>query len=152
MRPASGAFEDPTVTATLGASGFRTDLHARGFAFAADEPASVGGTESAPTPYDYLGAALAACTAMTLRMYAARKRLPLESVDVTVTHAKVHAEDCANCTAPDAKLDRLTRTVTLHGDLTPEQRQRLLEIADRCPVHRTLESEIQVVTALLPAG
>ena len=148
--PAAGAFGDPTVTAHLGATGFRTEMHARGFAFAADEPASIGGTESAPTPYDYLGSALAACTAMTLRMYAGRKRLPLESVDVTVTHAKVHAEDCANCKDAGAKLDQLTRTVTLHGALSDEQRQRLLEIADRCPVHRTLESEIHVVTALLP--
>ncbi|OZC02678.1 bifunctional alpha/beta hydrolase/OsmC family protein [Rubricoccus marinus] len=140
------AYADPTVRAHLGASGFRTVMRARGFKFAADEPTSIGGTETAPTPYDYLGAALAACTAMTLRMYAGRKGLPMDSVDVTVTHAKVHAEDCANCEASGVKLDRLTRTITIHGDLTGAQRQRLLEIADRCPVHRTLESEIDVVT------
>ena len=143
---ASGAYVDPTVTARIGASGFRTEMTARGFAFVADEPASIGGTETAPTPYDYLGAALAACTAMTLRMYAGRKKLPLEGVDVTVAHAKVHAADCADCEASGAKLDQLTRTVTVHGDLTDAQRQRLLEIADLCPVHKTLESEVRVVT------
>lgn len=141
------AYDDPAVTARIGASGFRTEMTARGLTFFADEPASIGGTETAPTPYDYLGAALAACTAMTLRMYAGRKKLPLEGVDVTVTHAKVHAADCLDCeTASNAKLDQLTRTITIHGDLDPATRQRLLQIADRCPVHRTLESEIRVVT------
>ena len=146
---ASRGYADPTVTARIGASGFRTDLHARGFAFTADEPAGIGGTETAPTPYDYLGAALAACTAMTLRMYAGRKGLALEGVDVAVTHARVHAEDCANCEASGAKgavLDQLTRTVTVRGDLTDAQRQRVLEVADLCPVHKTLEGEVRVVT------
>ncbi len=144
---ASGGYADPTVTAQLGASGFRTDLGARGFVFHADEPARIGGTETAPTPYDYLGAALGACTAMTLRMYATRKKLPLESIDVAVTHAKVHADDCAECeTASGATLDQLTRTVTVRGDLTDAQRQRLLEIADLCPVHKTLEGTVRVVT------
>ena len=145
-KPTATQYDDPTLTASIDGSGFLTRMHVRGFDLAADEPASIGGTETAPTPYDYLGASLAACTAMTLRMYADRKGLPLEGVDVTVTHAKVHARDCAECETKDAKLDQLTRTITVHGDLDDKTRQRLLEIADRCPVHRTLEGEIRVVT------
>ncbi len=87
---------------------------------------------------------------MTLRMYADRKGLPLDAVDVAVTHAKVHADDCATCATAEGHLDRLTRTITLHGALDGAQRARLVEIADRCPVHRTLESEIHVVTTLAP--
>ncbi len=139
-------YDDPTVTASIGASGFRTDLEARGFRLVADEPRTIGGTETGPTPYDLLGMALGACTAMTLRMYADRKNLDLEAVSVDVTHAKVHANDCAECLTADGHLDRLTRTIRLTGDLEDDQRARLLEIADRCPVHRTLEGEINVVT------
>ena len=139
-------YTDPTVTARTGPTGFRTELTARGFELVADEPASVGGTETAPTPYDYLGMALAACTSMTVQMYARRKGLKLDDVQVSVTHAKVHASDCEHCETTDGHLDRLTRTVTLTGDLTDAERDRLLEIANRCPVHRTLENEIDVVT------
>ncbi len=139
-------YDDPVVTAEIGASGFQTALRARGFAVTADEPSSVGGTESGPTPYDLLAMALGACTAMTVRMYADRKAIPLESVGVTVTHDRVHADDCGACQTPGARLDRLTRVVRLDGPLAPATRERLLEIADRCPVHRTLESEVQVVT------
>ena len=141
-----GAYDDPTVTAEVGASGFRTALAARGFEVVADEPASVGGTESGPTPYDLLGMALGACTAMTLRMYADRKSLPLAGVRVEVAHAKVHADDCERCATEGGRLDRLTRTIRLSGDLSDSDRQRLVEIADRCPVHRTLEGEVDVVT------
>ena len=149
--PASSTdYADPTVRVSLGASGFRTAMQVRGFHLVADEPASVGGTEAGPTPYDYLGMALGACTAMTLRMYADRKDLPLGAVVVDVTHAKIHADDCAACETEDGSLDRLTRTVRLDGDLDNAQRARLLEIADRCPVHRTLESEIHVATTLAP--
>ncbi|WP_412067586.1 alpha/beta fold hydrolase [Rubrivirga sp. IMCC43871] len=144
--PAANYDDDPTVTATIGASGFRTVLAARGFTIVADEPARVGGTETGPTPYDLLGMALGACTSMTLRMYADRKGLALKGVVTEVSHAKVHADDCAHCATSTGHLDRLTRTIRLDGDLTDEQRQRLLEIADRCPVHRTLEGEIDVVT------
>ena len=142
----AGGFGDATVTATVGGAGLRTGLRVRGFDLAADEPASVGGTESGPTPYDYLGAALATCTAMTLRLYADRKGLPLAGAAVDVTHGRVHASDCARCEAEGGHIDRLTRTVRLDGDLDDRQRARLLEIADRCPVHRTLEGEIDVVT------
>ena len=140
------AYDEPTVWARIGKSGLRTALSARGFSLTADEPAKIGGTETGPTPYDLLGLALGACTAMTLRLYADRKDLPLDAVSVAVTHERVHADDCAACETSDGYLDRLFRIVSIRGDLDKGQRARLLEIADRCPVHRTLEGEIDVVT------
>ena len=112
----------------------------------ADEPVSAGGLDSGPSPYDFLLAALGACTSMTLRLYAEHKKIPLERVSVTLSHAKIHAADCAECETKDGKIDRIERVLTLTGDLTDEQRVRLLEIADKCPVHRTLTSEINIRT------
>lgn len=114
----------------------------------ADEPLAAGGADSGPGPYDYLLAALGTCTAMTLRMYARQKKWPLEKVTVRLVHDKIYAADCATCETKEGKLDRLERTVTLEGPLDDTQRQRLLEIADRCPVHRTLTSEILIQTRL----
>ena len=111
----------------------------------ADEPLKYGGSNLGPTPYDLLLMSLGACTSMTLRMYANRKKLPLEDVQVRLLHERVHAEDCVDC---KDKIERITRRITLIGELDDEQRQRLLEIADRCPVHRTLESDPQIVTEL----
>jgi uncharacterized OsmC-like protein/fermentation-respiration switch protein FrsA (DUF1100 family) len=112
----------------------------------ADEPAAVGGLGSGLTPYDLLLAALGACTSMTLRLYAERKALPLERVSVRLQHERIHAADCANCETKEGMLDRIDRTVKLHGDLDEDQRRRLLEIADKCPVHRTLTSEVEIRT------
>lgn len=144
------AYADPTVTTVLGPDGFRTAVHARGFTLTADEPAGVGGTEAGPTPYDLLAAALGACTGMTLRLYAARKGWPLTGVTVRLTHDRAHAADCEACEGGDARMDRLTRHLALAGPLTDEQRRRLAEIADRCPVHQTLERGFRVETVLEP--
>ena len=115
---------------------------------AADEPLAVGGGETGPGPYEYLLAALGTCTAMTLRMYARQKNWPLHKVTVRLAHDKIYATDCATCETKEGKIDRLERTITLEGPLDAAQRQRLLEIADRCPVHRTLTSEIVIETEL----
>ncbi len=114
--------------------------------FLADEPVKVGGLDSGPGPYDLLLAGLGACTSMTVRMYAELKKLPLARVSVRLSHEKIHASDCAECETKDGKVDRIDRTITFEGDLDAGQRQRLLEIADKCPVHRTLKSEIEIRT------
>jgi uncharacterized OsmC-like protein len=111
-----------------------------------DEPASAGGRETGPTPYDLLLGALGACTSMTLGMYARRKGWPLKNVSVSLRHSKAHGSDCADCDAKDVGLDRIDREIHLEGRLTAEQRARLIEIADKCPVHRTLTSTIQIKT------
>ena len=115
----------------------------------ADEPASVGGDDLGLNPYELLQAALGACTTMTLRMYADLKKLPLHRVSVDLHHEKVHAEDCADCDKTAAKIDRIERVITLEGDLDEAQRDRLLAIADKCPVHRTLHGTIEVRTRLV---
>lgn len=114
----------------------------------ADEPVDVGGLNSGPSPYDLLLAALGACTSMTLRMYADRKSIALEHVSVTLRHAKIHAADCANCETTAGQVDRIERLISLDGDLDDATRARLLEIADKCPVHRTLTSEVDIQTEL----
>ena len=141
----AGSYDDAGAVARTGA-GLTTAVASRGFALLADEPASMGGIESGPTPYDYLAAGLAACTSMTLRMYADRKQLPLDDVETTVTFERVHAKDCADCEHTDGRIERFTRTVALRGELDRATRERLLSIADRCPVHRTLEGQIEVRT------
>jgi uncharacterized OsmC-like protein/pimeloyl-ACP methyl ester carboxylesterase len=112
----------------------------------ADEPAAVGGADSGPGPYDYVLAGLGACTSMTMRMYAERKSLPLDRVTVTLSHSKIHAEDCAECETRMGMLDQFDRVIAMEGALDAEQRKKLMEIADKCPVHRTLTSEIHIVT------
>jgi putative redox protein len=139
--------EQPEVVVTE-KGGFAQSITAGKHHFNADEPLSVGGTDTGPTPYDLLLSALGACTSMTLRLYAQRKGIPLEGIRVRLRHSKIHAVDCAECTERNAKMDHVERTIELFGDLTPEQRTRLLEIADKCPVHRTLSATIQVSSRL----
>jgi len=112
----------------------------------ADEPVAVGGEDSGLGPYDFVLAGLGACTSMTMRMYADRKSLPLERVTVTLKHSKIHAQDCAECETKEGMLDQIDRTIAMEGALDAEQRKRLMEIADKCPVHRTLTSEISILT------
>ena len=112
----------------------------------ADEPVAAGGEDSGPGPYDFVLAGLGACTSMTLRLYAERKSLPLERVTVTLKHSKIHAEDCADCETKAGMLDQIDRVITMEGALDAEARRKLMEIADKCPVHRTLTSEIHIVT------
>ena len=128
--------------------GFRTEVAAGTHRFVADEPESIGGTDTGPTPYDLLSAALGACTSMTLRMYADRKGWPLDEASVHLKHDKIHASDCEHCETESGKIDRIERQIEVKGDLSEDQRQRLLEIANKCPVHRTLHSEIAVPTGL----
>jgi putative redox protein len=110
----------------------------------ADEPASAGGTEAGPTPYDFLAAGLGACTSMTLHFVAKRENIPLEGVEITVENDRMYAKDCADCLTASGYIHRFTVTIKLIGTLTPSQRERMLEIARRCPVHKTLTSEIRI--------
>lgn len=112
----------------------------------ADEPVAAGGEDTGPGPYDFLLAGLGACTSMTLRLYADRKALPLERVTVTLKHSKIHAEDCTECETRTGMLDQIERAIAMEGALDAEQRRKLMEIADKCPVHRTLTSEVRIVT------
>jgi len=125
---------------------FAETIRSGAHALRADEPLANGGNDTGPDPYSYLLAALGACTAMTLRMYARQKKWPLEKVRVQLKHDKIHASDCAGCETKEGKVDRIDRFIELDGPLADEQRQRLFEIADRCPVHRTLTSEILIQT------
>ena len=111
---------------------------------------AAGGLDSGPTPYDLLLAGLGACTAMTVRMYADLKQLPLERVGVSLIHEKIHAVDCADCETKEGKVDRIERVVTLEGELDAAARAKLLEIASKCPVHRTLHGEVTVPTRAGP--
>jgi len=127
---------------------FTQDISAGGHHLIADEPTSYGGNYLGATPYQLVAAGLGACTSMTIRMYARHKKLSLEHVQVDVTHDKIHAQDCSTCEQSSGKVDQFVRTITLTGELSESERQRLLEIADRCPVHKTLEGEINIATSL----
>ena len=129
---------------------FTQQIAAGRHALRADEPPSVGGFDSGPAPYDFLLAGLGACTSMTLRLYAERKKWPLKRATVTLKHDRIHADDCTDCETKQGMLDRIVRSVALEGDLDAEQRQKLLEIADKCPVHRTLTHEVVIETEAAP--
>ncbi len=136
------------VVVRTGREHYYTEVVASGHRMTVDEPESVGGTDRGGTPYDLLLGALGSCTSITLRMYADRKSWPLEEIVVRLGHEKIHASQCETCETAEGKVDRIEREIELVGDLTDDQRARLLEIADRCPVHRTLHSEILVETRL----
>jgi putative redox protein len=125
---------------------FTTRLKLGRHSFTADEPAEVGGRNYGPSPYNLLAGGLAACTAMTIQMYARRKKWKVENVNVHITHSKDYAKDCANCEDPSARLDHFNREVALKGDLSVEQKEKLIEIANKCPVHRTLTGDVEVTT------
>ena len=133
------------VTARIGKTGFYTNVNAGPSHMIADEPTSVGGTERGPTPYEFLLAGLGSCTAMTLRVYADRKKWPLEGAIVEMRSGRSHEKDCENCATQNVSIGTIERRITLEGPLTDEQRARILEIADRCPVKQTLERGIRVV-------
>jgi putative redox protein len=131
------------VVASVG-GGYAQNIQAREHTLPADEPVAVGGTDTGPDPYELLLASLGACTSMTVQMYAKRKGWPLTAVSVRLRHQKVHAQDCADCEQTNTYVDVIEKDVDLTGDLTAEQRARLLEIADRCPVHRTLTGQVRI--------
>jgi putative redox protein len=142
------ASSEGTVTVTEAGSGTYTqEIAARQHRLVADEPKPIG-DDAGPTPYDLLLAALGSCTSMTLRMYADRKGWPLERVRVTLRHSRIHAKDCSDCETSVGFVDQIDRDIELTGDLDDTQRQRLLYLADRCPVHQTLKSEVHVTTSL----
>ena len=134
------------VVASTGQGKFEQLLFDGRHTLVADEPASAGGADVGPGPYEFLLMSLGSCTSMTLQMYASRKKWPLAQVVVRLRHSKVYAEDCENCEKPTAKIDRIEREIEVIGALDAGQRSRLLEIANQCPVHRTLSSKIDIKT------
>jgi uncharacterized OsmC-like protein/alpha/beta superfamily hydrolase len=134
------------VVVSMGRTRYRADVHAAGHTLVADEPLDAGGGGFGPGPYDLLLAALGTCTAMTLRMYADHKGWDLTGIQIYLQHDKVHARDCKDCETRDGRVDQVEREIELTGELDTSQRLRLLQIADRCPVHRTLQSEVRVRT------
>jgi len=134
------------VVASTGNGAFEQVLLDGRHTLIADEPKAVGGGDAGPGPYELLLMSLGSCTSMTLQMYASRKKWPLGQVVVRLRHSKVYAEDCENCEKPTARIDRIEREIEVIGALDAEQRSRLLEIANQCPVHRTLSSRIDIKT------
>ncbi len=143
---ANNSHSPPQVIVRGSAAGFAQQIEIGPHRLKGDEPAAFGGTDTGPSPYDFLLAALGTCTSMTISLYARRKGWPLEAVTVSLHHSKIHATDCAECETKVGRIDRIEREIQLTGALTNEQRAKLMEIADRCPVHQTLTSEINIRT------
>lgn len=144
--------EPRNVVVRGGPSGLTQEIQVGAHRVIADEPVSAGGADAGPAPYDLLLAALGACTSMTLRLYAERRRWPLQGIVVRLRHSRIHALDCSDCESKEGRLDHIDRELELSGPLTEEQRSRLLEIAERCPVHKTLTSEIRIDSRLAPTA
>ena len=138
------ATAQPDVVVRGNATGFLQEITTGPHHLRADEPASVGGTDAAPDPYDYLLVGLGACTSMTLGLYARKRKWPLEDVTVALRRTRIHAKDCADCETKEGLLDLIDVEVAVTGPLTDEQRATLLAVAHKCPVHRTLKSEIKI--------
>jgi uncharacterized OsmC-like protein len=136
--------EAPHIVVRGGAADFRQEVTAGKHHFIADEPVNVGGGDTGPDPYDYLLASLGVCTSMTVGFYARRNKWPLENVTVSLWHSRIHARDCEECETKDGVLDRIDVEVKLTGSLTAEQHAKLMDVAAKCPVHRTLTSEINI--------
>jgi uncharacterized OsmC-like protein len=134
----------PHVVVRGGAESFKQEIIAGKHQLIADEPVSTGGGDAGPDPYDYLLAALGVCTSMTVGFYARRKKIPLENIKVSLWHSRIHAKDCQECETRDGMVDRIDVEVELTGALSAEQRAMLMDIAAKCPVHRTLTSEINI--------
>jgi uncharacterized OsmC-like protein len=134
----------PHIVVRGDAGSFKQEITAGKHRFVADEPASAGGGDTGPDPYDYLLAALGVCTSMTVGLYARRKQLPLENITVSLWHSRIHAKDCEECATKEGMLDRIDAEVELTGSLSEEQHAKLMEIAGKCPVHHTLTSEINI--------
>ena len=134
----------PDVVVRGNATSFLQEVVAGSHRLQADEPVSYGGSDAAPGPYDYLLIALGTCTSMTIGVYARRKTIPLENITVSLRHSRIHAKDCEECETKQGMLDRIDLEVQLTGPLTPEHHTKLMEIAGKCPVHRTLKSEIDI--------
>jgi len=128
------------------AAGFAQEIEIGSHELYADEPVSFGGTESGPSPYDLLLAALGSCTSMTIGFYARKRSWPLERIIVSLRHSRIHAADCEDCETKEGKIDRIDLEIQLTGSLTDEQRAKLIEVAGKCPVHQTLTSEINIKT------
>lgn len=148
LEPEKSPAAEGEVVVHINRDHYRSEVFAGSHALIADEPRDAGGTDAGPSPYGLLGSALGACTVITLRMYADRKQWPLEAVNVRIRHRKIHAEDCADCESKTGKIDYFERELELVGNLDAEQRQRLLAVADKCPVHNTLTSSSRIETRL----
>jgi uncharacterized OsmC-like protein len=147
--PDDSSNNPPHVIVRGGADNFAQHIEIGRHRLTADEPVADGGTDTGPSPYDLLLAALGTCTSMTISLYARRRGWPLKDVTVSLHHSKIHAADCVDCETKVGRIDRIQREIHLGGALTTEQRAKLMEIADKCPVHQTLTSEIDIQTRAL---
>src|ERR1700719_3099161 len=140
---------EPHVIVHGTAAGFAQEIEIGSHELFADEPLSYGGTDSGPSPYDLILAALGACTSMTIGLYARKRSWPVEKITVSLWHSKIHAKDCDDCETKEGRIDRIEMEIHLDGSLTDEQRAKLIEVAGKCPVHQTLTSEINIKSRLI---